>query len=185
MGISEIYGLIETVPHLLFLRCRGKLLIYRQQLRKGKAMTCPKCGAYSPYNTAVCNRCGAKLHGSDADKDPRGKRAGQYYSRARKSEWERNRDRLLAKANDTIDAIMADKVKRVLLIAAVIAVLAGAMLGCVSCVCGGCDGCSREVLPAVSVSDAGEDQPDEGMSEGSSEETPDAGSSGSDAGQES
>ncbi len=122
-------------------------------------MICPRCGAYSPYNTAVCNRCGTKLLGKNAGKSPRRSRSQQFYRRTRQSDWEKNRDQLLAKANDTLDGIMADREKRKLLIVAVIAaaaVLAGSVIGCVSCSCGGCDGCTQSAVPAVSQSDTGE-----------------------------
>lgn len=157
-------------------------------------MICPRCGAYSPYNTAVCNRCGTKLLGSKAGKSPRRSRSRQYYRRTRKSDWERSRDEFLTKANDTLDEIMADPKRRMMLIAAVIAVLAllaGSVLGCASCACGGCDGCAREGRPAVSASDIAGDKPENEKSEGgggllhsmlgSSEETSDADVSVTDA----
>ena len=121
-------------------------------------MLCPRCGAYSPYNTAVCNRCGTKLAGEKAGKSPRRSRSQQFYRRAQKSDWEKSRDQLLAKANDKIEGIMADQSKRRLLIGAVIAaavVLLGSMLGCVSCACGGCS--CGESTPAVSQSDTPEE----------------------------
>lgn len=154
-------------------------------------MICPRCGAYSPYNTAVCNRCGTKLVGSKAGKSPRRSKPRQYYNRTRKSDWERSRDDFLAQANDTLDEIMADSKKRMMLIAAVIAalaVVAGSTLGCVSC---SCDGCAGSGQPSVSASDSGEDKPKAEKNEGgggllhsmlgSSEETSGTDASGTDA----
>ena len=83
-------------------------------------MLCPRCGAYSPYNTSACNRCGAKLNGEVTGEQPRKRK---YYRNARKSEWEQARERLLTKANDTLDGIMADSRKRMILFAAAAALL--------------------------------------------------------------
>lgn len=102
-------------------------------------MLCPRCGAYSPYNTAVCNRCGAKLVGDTSGKS----RGRKFYRNAGKSEWEKNREQLLVRMNDTLDGILADKTKRAVLIAVVAAaalLLAAGLIGCASCVCGGCGG---------------------------------------------
>jgi len=118
-------------------------------------MLCPKCGAYSPYNTAVCNRCGTKLLGEKAGTSPRRSRSERYYRRVRKSDWEQQRDAFLSRANDTLDGIMADESKRRLLVAAVIAaavLIIASAVGCVSCACGGCTGCS-DARPAVSAGD--------------------------------
>ena len=156
-------------------------------------MLCPRCGAYSPYNTAVCNRCGTKLAGEKAGKSPRRSRSQQFYRRAQKSDWEKSRDQLLAKANDKIEGIMADQSKRRLLIGAVIAaavVLLGSMIGCVSCACGSCacGSCAcGESLPAVSQSDVPTDNSDggDGFSMlhgflGDKESQPGSGTSGAD-----
>ena len=136
-------------------------------------MLCPRCGAYSPYNTAVCNRCGTNLLGKKAGKSPRRSRSERYYRRVRKSEWERSRDQMLARANDTLDDIMADKTRRtrffIIAAAAALAVLL-CVAGGISCACGGCSGCSErpvvsdtEVTPVqTSQSDTDEsDVPDE------------------------
>lgn len=124
-------------------------------------MLCPKCGAYSPYNTAVCNRCGTKLLGKNAGKSPRNSRSQQYYRRTRQSDWEKNRDQFLSRANDKLDGIMADRSKRRLLIAALAvaaAVIIGSTAGCISCACGGCGSCSgcsgSDVQPVVSATEA-------------------------------
>jgi len=112
-------------------------------------MLCPRCGAYSPYNTSACNRCGAKLNGEVTGEQPRKRK---YYRNARKSEWEQARERLLTKANDTLDGIMADSRKRMILFAAAavaaIALISG-VAGCVSCTCGSC----AEGKPVSSPSD--------------------------------
>ncbi len=100
-------------------------------------MLCPRCGAYSPYNTAVCNRCGAKLVGDSAGKS----RGRKFYRNAGKSEWEKNRERLLDRMNDALDGILADKQKRLILIvsaAAAALILAAGVFGCASCACGSC-----------------------------------------------
>lgn len=112
-------------------------------------MLCPRCGAYSPYNTAVCNRCGAKL-GEDTGEQPRKRK---YYRNARKSDLENALDRLTTQANDTLDGIMADKTKRIILFAAVGAVVLAFLLGTVGCVSCACNSCDRSVVSDADVSE--------------------------------
>jgi|GEM_PF-1079800 len=116
-------------------------------------MLCPKCGAYSPYNTSQCNRCGAKLSGEDADKPARTGFGKKYYRNASRTKWDIDRENLLNRANDALDVIKADKRKRIILIAAAIVcavILMGLTAGCVSCMCSGCSDCGG----SVSSSDA-------------------------------
>ena len=104
-------------------------------------MTCPRCGAYSPYNTAQCNRCGAKLLGEGTGEGGKRGRTRRYYRNARKSDWEKKRDSLLTQANDAVDGIMADKTKRIIFLAALglaVVLLLSSVIGCLSCVCSGC-----------------------------------------------
>lgn len=104
-------------------------------------MLCPKCGAYSPYNTSVCNRCGSKLSADGSAKSSGRTVARRHYRNARPTEWEKKRSDLIARANDGLDNILADSKKRIILLAAAaIAALMvlGSAVGCVSCMCGGC-----------------------------------------------
>lgn len=106
-------------------------------------MLCPRCGAYSPYNTPVCNRCGTNLLGKKAGKSPLHSRSERYYRRIRKSDWEQNRDRLIARVNDSLDGIMADRTKRLRLFLAVggaVLIIILSVTGCTACACGGCGG---------------------------------------------
>lgn len=120
-------------------------------------MLCPKCGAYSPYNTPVCNRCGTSLLGKKAGKSPRHSHSERYYRRVRKSDWEKKRDDLAAKANDFLDSIMSDSDKRLkLLIAAGGAALAIVLSvgGCIACTCVGCGEEEPTTVSSSSASDS-------------------------------
>ncbi len=131
-------------------------------------MLCPKCGAYSPYNTAVCNRCGSKLSAdasAAASSLPSVKR--RYYRNARPTEWQGKKAAMIGKANDTIDGMMADSKKRIILLvsaAVAAAVILFTGVSCVGCMCSGCFSCeesaasedfnrydasSSDVLPAL------------------------------------
>ncbi len=117
-------------------------------------MLCPRCGAYSPYNTSVCNRCGARLSGDGTVDQPRSKK---YYRNARQSDWEKSRDQLLTKANDALDGILADRKKRTILIAAAAAavvLLAAGAVGCISCTCRSCESEPVSASDVVSSADS-------------------------------
>ncbi len=104
-------------------------------------MLCPKCKGYSPYNTSVCNRCGAKLTESKESSSSRRIPGRQFYRNARPSSWQQQRSRMTSRANDALDGILADRKKKtVLLAAAALAVLCvvGLVLGCTGCICSSC-----------------------------------------------
>jgi len=107
-------------------------------------MLCPKCGAYSPYNTSVCNRCGSKLTAdASAAASSRPSASRKYYRNARPTEWQKKQAVLIGKANDAIDGMMADRKKRILLLVLVAAavIILGAGVSCVGCMCSECSSC--------------------------------------------
>lgn len=118
-------------------------------------MLCPKCGAYSPYNTDVCNRCGARLAG-ETEGEPVRRKSG-YYRNASKSGWEKKAESMMTSANDWLDSASADKNRKLILIA-ILAVAAALMLtcciGCVSCMCSSCAAEADPSAPSADVSDS-------------------------------
>lgn len=119
-------------------------------------MLCPRCGAYSPHNTSVCNRCGAKLTGDNSGELPRSRK---YYRNARKSDLETALEQLQAKANDALDRILADKTKRIILIFAAAAIAVGLIAGGVSCVSCACNSCADGGTGAPAGSDTTAQEP--------------------------
>lgn len=126
-------------------------------------MLCPRCGAYSPHNTAVCNRCGAKLTGDPSGEQPRSRK---YYRNARKSDLENAIESLQTKANDTLDSLMATRKGKIILIAvaaAAVISLIGGTVGCFSCACDSCTStaASNSDISADAPADESESVPQE------------------------
>lgn len=138
----------STVLH--FCPTRANLIMSVDEFRltrrmgDGETMLCPKCGGYSPYNTAVCNRCGAKLIEALEDKEGRQKvRARSFYKYARKSGAQTKKAELIVKANNLVDRLLPDERKKKIVAAALCLLLAIIifLIGC--CAANSCGGCAQ------------------------------------------
>lgn len=137
-------------------------------------MTCPHCGAYSPKNTSICNRCKRKLPLLEAQKHtaaqqpdgavqhkngyvlPEHEGYGYGYRQPEPGKF----GKFLEGLGSFLDEIVEDPVaqKGLLIIAAIVAVVVLVLNLCGACSCTACfrcSGCSDESqTPAVSFTDA-------------------------------
>lgn len=119
-------------------------------------MTCPHCGAYSPKNTSVCNRCGRKLPLLEAGRERTEEEEqriierygyGYGYRQPEQTEFQK----FLEKAGTFLDDIVEDPFAKRVAIAIITVPVTLYIILRLCGVCGGCFRCGPACLPEEPV----------------------------------
>lgn len=128
-------------------------------------MTCPHCGAYSPKNTSICNRCGRKLPLLEAQREQQRQRQEsgsapslsvpehEGYGYGYRQPEQTKLGMFLEKVGTFLDENVLENptVKKAVIACAGVLVLLIILLNCFG-VCSGCFGCRSDDAP-VSATD--------------------------------